>query len=330
MRRVVAGWIWLGIATAAGIVSAQLAAGSIVFRDKLGIICGRGHLLARVHERGIYQTDLDRALDESRYLTGLEGNKATPAERQSALTDLIPNAALRSRARFEKIQWAEWKHQRDLLRWQFVHEKAWLSALARSSLNDPSLSQIVWEDLPARQWISKRIAPQLDVADDECRRFYDSHPENFFVPQRIRVSHLFLAAPPETAPEIVEAKQTAIEALSVRLAGGEDFAALTAENSEDEATKLSGGDLDYFSATRMPPDFVAAALKLCPEEISRPIRTRLGFHILKMIDLQQPRQKTFDEVRNDIAINLANEKRTAAIQKLIIDLSSEADYLRPF
>src|SRR5438477_10420084 len=329
MRRVVAGWISLGIATAAGIVSAQFAAGSIVFRDKLGIICGRRHLFARVHQRGIYQTDLDRALDESRYLAGLEGNKAPPAERQSALTDLIPNAALRSRARFEKIQWAEWKHQRDLLRWQFVHEKAWLSALARSSLNDPSLSQIVWEDLPARQWISKRIAPQLDVADDECRRFYDSHPENFFVPQRIRVSHLFLAAPPETAPEIVEAKQTAIEAWSVRLAGGEDFAALTAESSEDEATKLRGGDLDYFSANRMPPDFVETAHKLRLAEISKPIRTRLGFHILKLIDVQAARQKTFDEARTDVAIEVANQKRATAGQRLIVDLSSQTDYLRP-
>jgi hypothetical protein len=49
-----------------------------------------------------------------------------------------------------------------------------------------------------------------------------------------------------------------------------------------------------------------------------------------MIDLQQPRQKTFDEVRSDIAIDLASQKRTDAIQKLIINLSSEADYLRPF
>src|SRR5207249_8394826 len=133
------------------------------------------------------------------------------------------------------------KHQRDLLRWQFVHEKAWLSALARSSFNNPSLSQIVWEDLPARHWISKRIAPQLDVADDECRRFYDSRPENFFVPQLIRVSHLFLAAPPETAPEIVEAKQTASEALSVRLAVCEYYAALMEDNTEEAATKILGG-----------------------------------------------------------------------------------------
>src|SRR5260370_20543632 len=72
----------------------------------------------------------------------------------------------------------------------------------------------------------------------------------------------------------------------------------------------------------MPPDFVAAALKLPPGEISRPIRTRLGFHILKLIDVQAARQKTFDEARNDIAIELANQKRGAAIQKLIDSLAS--------
>ena len=114
---------------------------------------------------------------------------------------------------------------------------------------------------------------------------------------------------------------------------------MTAENSEDEATKLRGGDLGYFSAARMPPDFVEAALKLHPGEISKPIRTRLGFHILKSIDVQPARQKTFDEARSDIAIELANQKRTSAVQKLIVrlgesgrwrtDLSSQAQYLRP-
>jgi parvulin-like peptidyl-prolyl isomerase len=138
-----------------------------------------------------------------------------------------------------------------------------------------------------------------------------------------------LAAPPETAPEIVEAKRSTIEALSVILAGGEDFATLAAENSEDEATKLRGGDLGYFSATRMPPDFVAAAARLRPGEISRPIRTRLGFHIIKLIDVQPARQKTFDEARNDIAIELANQKRATAIQRLMVDLTSQTDYRRP-
>jgi hypothetical protein len=48
-----------------------------------------------------------------------------------------------------------------------------------------------------------------------------------------------------------------------------------------------------------------------------------------LIDVQPARQKTFDEVRNDIAIELANQKRANAIQQLIVDLSSENGYLRP-
>ena len=221
------------------------------------------------------------------------------------------------------------KRELDLLRSQFTNVKIWSSALQGSRLNEPLVSQILWANLRSRQWMSKRIGHDVDVTEDECRRFYESQPQDFFVPERLRVSHLFLAAPPETAPEIVETKRTAIEALSVRLVAGEDFAKLTAENSEDEVSKLRGGDLDYFSANRMPPDFVEAALKLHQGEISKPIRTRLGFHILKLIDVQAARQKTFDEARRDIAVELANQKRAAAVQRLIVDLSSQADYLRP-
>jgi parvulin-like peptidyl-prolyl isomerase len=79
----------------------------------------------------------------------------------------------------------------------------------------------------------------------------------------------------------------------------------------------------------MPPDFVEAATKLRPGEVSKPIRTRLGFHIVKLAEVQAARQQTFDEVRGDIAINLGNQKRTAALQELIVDLGKETSYLRP-
>jgi parvulin-like peptidyl-prolyl isomerase len=329
MRRAAALWILVAVSCVAGICCAQLAARSVIVRDKLGIICGHGHLLALVHGHGIYQADIDRTLTESHYPAGAEHHEETNAERQSALTDLIANAALQSRAERERISRADVKRELNLLRSQFRDRKTWGQALHESDLLTLSLWLTLRNNLASQRWISNRVARQLDVTEDKCRRFYESHPENFFVPERLRASHLFLAAPPETAPEIVEIKRTTIEALSVRLVGGEDFARLAAENSEDEATKLHGGDLGYFSATRMPPDFVEAALKLHPGEISKPIRTRLGFHILKLIDVQQAWQKTFDEARSDIAIELANQKRAAAIQQLIVDLSSQADYLRP-
>jgi parvulin-like peptidyl-prolyl isomerase len=329
MRRVAAFSISIAISAVVGICCAQLAARSVVLRDKLGTACGRGHLLALVHGHGIYQADVDRIVNESHYPAGAESNEGTRVQRQSGLTDLISNAALLERAEQERVPRADVKREINLLRSQFRDDKTWRQALRQSGFLTFSLWQTLKNDLHAQQWISKRIAPELEVTEAECRGFYDSHPENFFVRERLRVSHLFLAAPPETAPEIVEVKRTAIEALSVRLVAGEDFAALAAEYSEDESTKLRGGDLGYFSVTRMPPDFVEAALKLHPGEVNKPIRTRLGFHILKLSDVQQARQKTFDEARNDIAIELANQKRATAIQQLIVDLSSETDYLRP-
>ena len=330
MRRVAAVWISIAISAVAGICCGQFVARSVILRDQLGTICGRGHLLALVHGHAIYQADVDRTLNEAHYLAGADHLEETNVERQSALTDLIANVALRSRAGGERVPQAEVKRELGLLRSQFRDDKTWGEALHESGLLTPLLWRTLKNDLRSRQWISKQIGNESDVTEDECRRFYDSHPENFFLPERLRVSHLFLAAPPETPPENVEAKRSAIEALSVRLADGEDFARLAAENSEDEATKLRGGDLGYLSATRMPPDFVAAAVELRPGEISRPSGTRRGCHILRLIDVQPARRKTFDEAGNDVAIELANQKRAGAVQKLVVDLGSQADYLQTF
>lgn len=322
-------WILVGISCLVGICCAELAARSIAVRANLGTICGRGHLLALVQDRGIYQVDVDRALHELDYLRDIERRGAADVEQRSALNNLIANSAIQAQASSGKISETDLKHSFNLLRSQFPNEKIWRQLLVASGLSGSSVSEKLRNDLRTRRWVAKRIAPELITTEDECRHLYDSHPEKFFLPERLRVSHLFLAAPPETAPEIVEAKRTEIEAFSVRLAGGEDLATLAAENSEDEATKLRGGDLGYFSTNRMPPDFVAAALKLRPGEISPPIRTRLGFHIIKVIDAQPAHQRTFEEARSEIAIELENEKRAAAVQQLIGDLRSEAAFLRP-
>ena len=329
MKRPAVFWISTVIAVTAGFGCAQWLLRAPVFRDELGELFHRGHLLAMVVGKGVYQGDLARQLAETAYLSGLEQDKKTEAERETALTKLIIRAAALSHAGSEDVSSAEIKRQVNLLRFQFGDEKTWTAALNRSGLSMSSLARILREDLKIRAWISKEIADQLAVKDDECRKFYDSHRAQFFLPERRNVAHLFLAAPTETPPDVVETRRAAIEALSVRLAAGEDFATLVAQNSEDDATKLRGGELGYFSTNRMPPDLVEATTKLHPGEISKPVQTRLGFHILKLIDVQAPRQQTFDEVRSDIAIEIANYKRQIAVEKLSAGLAGGASYLRP-
>ena len=136
---------------------------------------------------------------------------------------------------------------------------------------------------------------QSDVTEDECRNFYDTHPQDFMQRARFRASHLFLAAPPETPPEVVESKQKVIKALADRIKHGEKLGELAAVASEDEATKTRGGDLVFFSESRMPLDFFYAVVEMHVGEISQPIRTRLGFHIVEVTDFKPARQMSFED-----------------------------------
>lgn len=323
-------WIAIVIACVAGFGCAQLLARSGKFRDTLAEFFDRGRLVAFVEGNGIYETDLRRQWIESNYVAGKEEGQWTDAQSETALTRLIADVAAQTRASHEEIQQSEHDAEFNALRFQFPDDKTWRNALARSTLSPASISRMLDNNLKTRRWIAKQIAPNLSVTTDECRQFFDSHRDEFFLPERRNVSHLFLAAPPETPPDVVEAKRAAIDALSARLAAGEDFATLAAQNSEDEATKLRGGELGYFSAKRMPPDFVEAAFKMQPGEIGKPVRTRLGFHILKLIDVQAPRQQTFDEVRGEIATMIANQKRGGAVQALSADLCRNPAYRRQF
>src|SRR5207302_707358 len=177
---------------------------SVFLREQLGGLCGRGHLLALVDAHGIYDADVDRALRESDYLSDIERAEAAPVERRSMLNKLVANAAARSHARAQKISTAQLKHELDLFGFQFPNARIWREALARNHFAMAMLPQTLGNDLRTRQWIAQQIAHDVDVREEEFHRFYDSHPEKFFVPERIHVSHIFLAAPPETAPEIVE------------------------------------------------------------------------------------------------------------------------------
>ncbi len=323
-------WAAIAIGCAAGFSCGQFLVGSAGFRDAVGELFDRGRLLAWVDGNGVYESDLRRQLAENDYVAGVEKEERPNTEREAALSGLIANAAAEARSAGETVARSQQTAETDALRSEFPDDKSWRSALQKSGFSPASISRLVRNNLRTRKWVAEQIASKLPVSSEQCRQFYDSHRDQFFLPERRNVSHLFLAAPPETPADVVEAKRVAINALSGRLAAGEDFAGLVAQNSEDEATKLGGGELGYFSAKRMPADLVEAAAKLGLGEISKPVRTRLGFHILKLVDVQAARQQAFDEVRGDIAVILANEKRTKALQTLTADLQRDPAFLRQF
>ena len=309
------------IALAGGVGSGLLAARSIAFRDLLGQICGRGHLLALVQARGIYEADVDRVSAEIRSRCGPDTLDHAPST-NTILAELIRITAAQCIAVDEKISASEVEHELDLLRNQFRDRNTWWAALSANGLSERSLRRMIQGDLRARKWLDRQVASQAEPAAEPRLQFYGEHSDRLALPVRIRVSHLFLAAPPETAPEIVDLKKEKIEALSKRIEAGENFSELAATESEDEASKPRGGDLGYFSAYRMPEDFFKAAGKLRRGETSGPVRTTLGFHIIQMTDMQASRPMTLEEANNEIGAYLEEEKRQATQRRVEIDLGT--------
>jgi len=331
VKRRVAILLFVAGSCVAGVACAQFVYRSPACRDAIGVFCGRGHLLALTLGEGIYETDLQRVLAEARDAAGADEKDRIDEnmEKPLFLRHLIATATSGSFAARERISNDKIERAATLLRCQFRDDKTWKAALRSSCLSARLLRRIIADNLRTQQWISRQIHSRLDITDEECRSFYDRHRENFLQPVRLRASHLFLAAPPETQADVVGAKRVAIELAFTRLAHGEDFSELAASVSEDEATKLRGGDLGAFSALRMPSDFFAEAAKLRPQQTSPPIRTRLGFHIVKLTDSKPARQMPLDEARVEIAAALESQKRQAVLEKLIVDLSARAEWRRP-
>jgi len=308
-----------------GVLAGEFVSRSPTCRDWIGQLCGRGHLVALAGDEGVYETDLDRAIDDSFYADGVaEIDQSVANDRRGAvLQKLMADAMAQSLSRHEKIPDAVIGQQFDLTRWQFRDELTWRTALRESGVTPRSLRASIAANLRERKWIEREIEQRLQVAPDASRKFYDAHPEKFWQPVRLRANHIFQAAPEATPAEIVNAKKAAIDSVAERLNDGESFADLAAEVSEDEANKKRVGDLNYFSATRMPEDFVAAAMNFRVDQISGPIKTRLGFHIIELTDFKLAGEMPFGQAEPEIVLALENARREQAVAQLAVDLARE-------
>jgi parvulin-like peptidyl-prolyl isomerase len=123
---------------------------------------------------------------------------------------------------------------------------------------------------------------------------------------------------------VVAEKQAAIAELATRLQQGEPLSDLAAESSEDEATKNRGGDLSYFSETRIPAEFMTEVQKVQPGQPSKPFRSHLGFHIVQLTEIKPARVLSFEEAREEISLTLANERRASGVQRIAREISAFA------
>ncbi|WP_227937866.1 foldase protein PrsA [Alkalihalobacillus deserti] len=148
---------------------------------------------------------------------------------------------------------------------------ALLSTLeAQFNLSFETIDEFVDEYLRPNLVIQKLASEGVEVTEEEKLAFYEENKDQF--PEMIRASHI-----------LVEDEETAAEVLEKLEAGG-DFAELATEYSTDPGSGAKGGDLDFFGRGQMVPAFEEAAFALEMDEISEPVESDFGFHIIKLTD----------------------------------------------
>ena len=160
---------------------------------------------------------------------------------------------------------------------------------------------------------AKVVVPQADID-----RAYNDSIEQYSTPDQVRASHILLKS--EGADEAVKAKAAD---LVKQARAGADFAELAKKYSQDEASAKSGGDLDYFGRGRMVPEFDTAVFAMEPGQISDPVKTQYGYHIIKLIDKKAGAVRTLAEVRPQLNDQLASARAQAQADELAQTLQKE-------
>jgi peptidyl-prolyl cis-trans isomerase D len=167
---------------------------------------------------------------------------------------------------------------------------------------------------------TKTVVPPADL-----ERAYNANIEQYSTPEQIRASHILL----KTEGKDDAAVKARAEELLKQARAGADFAELAKKSSEDEGSAKNGGDLDYFRRGRMVPEFEQVAFSLEPGQISDPIKTSFGYHIIKLVDKKPGTTRPLAEVRQQISDQLTTERAQAqaadTAQRLASEISKPAD-----
>jgi peptidyl-prolyl cis-trans isomerase C len=164
------------------------------------------------------------------------------------------------------------------------------------TLNEETLKEI--ELLKRRLLIRKYIEQALKekpVEEAELRDYYEKNSERFVIPEKRKISHIVVRTEQEAQKLLAEVKE------------GKDFGLLAEQNNTD-ATKKKKGDLGWVKKGIMVKEFDDAAFQLKKGEMSGIVKTRLGYHIIRIEDIKAQEQKNFEDVKADIRKKLEQQK----------------------
>lgn len=148
---------------------------------------------------------------------------------------------------------------------------------------------------------------QVVITPEQINTYYDQHPEEFTTPERVEASHILIRVDDTADDETVETARKEADAVYQRAVGGEDFAELAKATSQGPSRE-DGGYLGIFDKKSMIQPFADTAFSMEPGKISEPVRTRFGWHVIKVINRFDAEVKPLDQAAGEIETRLMEQE----------------------
>jgi peptidyl-prolyl cis-trans isomerase C len=199
----------------------------------------------------------------------------------------------------------------------YLEREALAQAIESQKLLDDKLLQVELDEFKKELLISRYLEKYLEerVNDQAVENYYTSHKAEF-TSRRAHAAHILVRAPRGLSESEKQVKLTrAHEALS-KARAGEDFAKVAESYSEDAISSRKGGDLGWLKEGGVDPKFSAALFKLKAGELSEPVETAFGYHVIKVLEGPAELAEPFESAANDIRYKLRTAAKEAELKRL--------------
>lgn len=283
--------------------------------------------LRRTVEQLPYFLDRDGRFDRDLYLKAFEGTGRSAAQFEDDLrADMLPG---KMESLLTAGAWSSPEAARNI--YDFQQEKRTVDYLlfpaephmAESVPTEEEIEQAYRDReslyaVPARVRLEyaelhpSRMGDPASVSDEAVAEAYQARIDQFAEPEKVRARHILIMLPQDASQADVEKAGNEIRAAEARIREGQDFAEVAREVGQD-GTAASGGDLGWFSRDQVVPAFAEAAFALQAGEMSGPVRSPFGFHLIRVEERQEATTRALDEVKEELRASLAAEAAASSL-----------------
>jgi len=266
-----------------------------------------------------------RLADVYRQQTGEELDQQVKELQENLLLDMIDHKILMDN--FELLPY-DFTGLGDFLFKNFVEQQGIASTeelermLAKEGMTPDDFKQQLIEVFAPEEVIRFEVSKRISVSNSEIEAYYQTHSDEFFVPGNVSFREIVLLAEGE---EQKAERRKEVASVIARVRAGEDFGDLAEEVSE-AGTRSSGGLIGPLAKGELATQLEELAFSISIGEVSEPLETAYGFHILKVVSRSEDSSRSSEDVREEIRAKLENDKYFAELQTFMERARSEAEW----